>query len=308
MGKYSINAYKLDEVCDLLDEYDIPGNVLGETLAGEPFVKIWKGTYERLQERDFCESDILFKIYWWPSAEKYALHVLDKECAEQIKSLWQSECGMPNIYLFKTPRAMIDTIKMLFSHKEKTDMTICTKNKISALFDELNKRHIPWKSLGIIGSYPTIEIYSDSNARNNALARIRVRNNGSYGIKGLLPYRCDKDNWYPWGLVESIGNICSEIYNRYTICEDDWRKVDITMKNYDNRNRNRIKDVIFNDPATIVFWNDGTKTVVQAVNEPFDPEKGLAMAICRKAFGNKYDYYDIFKKYVGRYEKKQKKG
>ena len=42
-----------------------------------------------------------------------------------------------------------------------------------------------------------------------------------------------------------------------------------------------IKKVIFNDPATIVFWNDGTKTIVQAHGETFDPEKGLAMAICR---------------------------
>ena len=69
-----------------------------------------------------------------------------------------------------------------------------------------------------------------------------------------------------------------------------------------------IKDVIFNDPATIVLWADGTKTVVKAENEPFDPEKGLAMAIAKKALGNNYDYYDVFKKYVGRYEKKQKKG
>lgn len=69
-----------------------------------------------------------------------------------------------------------------------------------------------------------------------------------------------------------------------------------------------IKDVIFNDPATIVLWADGTKTVVKAENEPFDPEKGLAMAISKRALGGKYDYYDTFKKYVGRYEKKQRKG
>lgn len=69
-----------------------------------------------------------------------------------------------------------------------------------------------------------------------------------------------------------------------------------------------IKDVIFNSPATIVFWSDGTKTVVKAENEEFDPEKGLAMAIAKKALGNNYDYYDVFKKYVGKYEKKQKKG
>lgn len=69
-----------------------------------------------------------------------------------------------------------------------------------------------------------------------------------------------------------------------------------------------IKDVIFNDPATIIIWEDGSKTVVKAENEEFDPEKGLAMAISKRMLGNKYDYYDIFKKYVGRYEKKQKKG
>ena len=74
------------------------------------------------------------------------------------------------------------------------------------------------------------------------------------------------------------------------------------------RDKFDIKDVIFNNPATIVLWADGTKTVVKAENEPFDPEKGLAMAISKRALGGKYDYYDTFKKYVGRYEKKQKKG
>ena len=59
-----------------------------------------------------------------------------------------------------------------------------------------------------------------------------------------------------------------------------------------------ITNVIFNDPATIVFWNDGTKTVVKAEGEPFDPEKGLAMAIAKKALGNKGNYYNEFKKWL----------
>ena len=59
-----------------------------------------------------------------------------------------------------------------------------------------------------------------------------------------------------------------------------------------------IKNVIFNDPATIVFWNDGTKTVVKAENEEFDPEKGLAMAISKKVLGNKGNYYETFKKWL----------
>lgn len=60
-----------------------------------------------------------------------------------------------------------------------------------------------------------------------------------------------------------------------------------------------IKNVIFNDPATIVLWNDGTKTVVKrGKNDTYDPEKGLAMAISKKALGNQGNYYDIFKKWL----------
>lgn len=59
-----------------------------------------------------------------------------------------------------------------------------------------------------------------------------------------------------------------------------------------------IKKVIFNDPATIVFWNDGSKTVVKAHDEVFDPEKGLAMAISKKLLGNKGNYYNEFKKWL----------
>lgn len=64
-----------------------------------------------------------------------------------------------------------------------------------------------------------------------------------------------------------------------------------------------IKDVIFNPPATIVFWEDGTKTVVKDQGEEcFDPEKGLAMAISKKALGNKGNYYNQFSKWCGKYD------
>lgn len=65
---------------------------------------------------------------------------------------------------------------------------------------------------------------------------------------------------------------------------------------------NTISNVIFNDPATIVFWADGTKTVVKAQDEAFDPEKGLAMAICKKVFGNEGNYFNQIKKWTEKYE------
>ena len=56
-----------------------------------------------------------------------------------------------------------------------------------------------------------------------------------------------------------------------------------------------IENVMFKDPATIVFWADGTKTVVKALYEKFDPEKGLAMAIAKKALGNGGNYFNRIK-------------
>lgn len=63
--------------------------------------------------------------------------------------------------------------------------------------------------------------------------------------------------------------------------------------------RPEITKVIFNDPATIVFWLDGTKTVVKCDDkEIYDPEKGLAMAISKKSLGNQGNYYNEFKKWL----------
>lgn len=58
-----------------------------------------------------------------------------------------------------------------------------------------------------------------------------------------------------------------------------------------------IKSVMFNEPATIIFWDDNTKTVVKAVGEPFDKEKGFAMAYIKKMFGNSGRYFDMFTKF-----------
>ena len=79
-----------------------------------------------------------------------------------------------------------------------------------------------------------------------------------------------------------------------------------------------IKKVIFNPPATIVLWGDGTKTVVKCQGdkwckkwrdimgrcscskscEVYDREFGLAMCIAKKALGNKGNYYNEFKKWL----------
>lgn len=67
-----------------------------------------------------------------------------------------------------------------------------------------------------------------------------------------------------------------------------------------------ITNVIFNPPATIVFWSDKTKTVVKCdyEHEAYDPEKGIAMAISKKMLGNnKYEYYNCFLHWMKKYKK-----
>lgn len=60
-----------------------------------------------------------------------------------------------------------------------------------------------------------------------------------------------------------------------------------------------IKDVIFAPPATIVYWSDGSKTVVKcSEKDVFDPEKGLAMAVAKRCGGNNGSYYKEIRNWV----------
>lgn len=48
--------------------------------------------------------------------------------------------------------------------------------------------------------------------------------------------------------------------------------------------------IIFNDPATIVIWADGTRTVVKACKEDkFDKGVGLKTALLQRVFGKDID-------------------
>lgn len=89
-----------------------------------------------------------------------------------------------------------------------------------------------------------------------------------------------------------------------------------------------IKRVIFNNPATIVFWDDGSQTVVYCQDnvkmvkkvvdgkeveiakpqkaETYSEEVGLAMAIAKKHYGNAGAYNNVFKKFVPGMKEREK--
>ncbi len=55
-----------------------------------------------------------------------------------------------------------------------------------------------------------------------------------------------------------------------------------------------IARLIFNDPATIVYWDDGTKTVVKCQpGDTFSKETGLMAAMLKRFLGNDNSYNKI---------------
>lgn len=117
--------------------------------------------------------------------------------------------------------------------------------------------------------------------------------NSYYGIhtfKDKKPDCCQCEKPIGRGYGFNHGMIYSEPYTidknepdkLHSIDEFDIIKEMQKMKKSANKPVvNPIKKVIFNPPATIVFWKDGSKTVVKAQGDVFNPETGLAMAISR---------------------------
>ena len=82
-------------------------------------------------------------------------------------------------------------------------------------------------------------------------------------------------------------------------------KVDYTEYSKQQKKGIYIEKVIFNNPATIVLWSNGEKTVVKCRDdETFDPEKGLAMAIVKYVYGNKGNYYNEIKMWLPKEKEK----
>lgn len=111
-------------------------------------------------------------------------------------------------------------------------------------------------------------------------------------------------------VIENLININQDpMDDLYTSFEHIWNNNISENDTYDFFEQNPVKKepgiskVIFNPPATIIIWDDDTKTVVKCgENDIYDPEKGMAMAICKKAFGNKGNYCNIFKQWLPKEE------
>ena len=71
----------------------------------------------------------------------------------------------------------------------------------------------------------------------------------------------------------------------------------LAAKQLINNNKIRIQKVIFSGPATVVFWDDGEKTVVKCMEgDEMNYEMGIALCTLKKIFGE--DDYKSYKRHV----------
>ena len=160
----------------------------------------------------------------------------------------------------------------------------------------------------VIGAYVWERIIKNvSNNRNN-----------SYNIEAIISNCSDPLNYKIFDIEVAIS---TKELNTITLRKKDERRNEMPVERKSTIRYNgytsvstsessisvpSIKKVIFNYPATIVLWNDESKTVVKCQDgDIYDPEKGLAMAISKKALGNKGNYCNEFKKWLPEEEEEE---
>lgn len=138
---------------------------------------------------------------------------------------------------------------------------------------------------------------------------IKKEVNSLFGVKGMEEERMKNDrNLIVYKSEEEMAKEFINFgkrYGGYGFLPTDYTTISMISINQEKpRFDLGIKNVIFNYPATIVLWNDGTKTVVKAQGDDvYDPEKGLTMAIVKKLLGNQGNYYNELKKWLPKEEK-----
>ena len=111
-------------------------------------------------------------------------------------------------------------------------------------------------------------------------------------------YTCVKPNFNNLSLTEKY-----ELWKSLNDSRKQYEKLeqDETLKAIQERNkdlRGRIVDVKFNGNRTIVFFRDGTKTIVACQEgDTFDKEKGLAMACMKRLFKDTNVFNDVLRKW-----------
>lgn len=232
-----------------------------------PSVPVWKPDYESFMRSDYVRDHRIFRpISYMDYADPYRIKKHNDKANHNLNlGKWLYNCSLYPM-----------TAKRSVSLKELAKEYDCNCNLTIDWFENINFKEKETKDMSrnvmlknIVGS----DIYVKMNDGSNDVVYI--------GRGEGLDFEVSYDD----GLTGTISFVADD-----EPLSDELRKI----------SRSFIKKVIFNNPATIVFWRDGSKTIVKmnGKDKKFDPEKGLAMAIAKKCLGNEGNYYNTFTKFL----------
>lgn len=144
-------------------------------------------------------------------------------------------------------------------------------------------------------------IIQDADSFN---ANYEVANRES--IYPMIPFKNAEDR--PKLNVFSSGSVCDWLRKELSgvTCAPTFKHIDIreqkkekdTMITKSKTINFCVKKVIFNGPATIVIWGDGTKTIVKCADgDSYSKWAGFAMCIAKRLYGD--DFHHQFRHFCG---------
>ena len=109
-------------------------------------------------------------------------------------------------------------------------------------------------------------------------------------------------NWMPEAQITNLLKSLNKPTAKFELSEGDIKYISIgegIPYSYYISALPQIVDVIFHDPATIIKWEDGVKTVVKCQpGDTYDPEKGMMAAMLKKYMGNDNTFNKVLKRWL----------
>lgn len=137
-----------------------------------------------------------------------------------------------------------------------------------------------------------LDMVRDFSMRNGLTAEVETGLGMETSTVRLYSWKREKSYRVVWKEVRSLTEAGARIFA-------DAMNVFGLIKSESSISAFDISNVIFNNPATIVLWDDGTKTVVKCQEgDEYSEEVGLALCFAKKALGNKPNFNNVFKKWI----------
>lgn len=94
---------------------------------------------------------------------------------------------------------------------------------------------------------------------------------------GMFTWNNSYANWINHNYTTTLNDSYISVFT-----EEDNKSVNKQKEQRNKKMNKKIKKIILNNPATVIFWNDNSKTVVKCTDgDKYNPLNGIAIAFMK---------------------------